>query len=356
MAHHVLHILGTAQPEGTGIAKIVSALAGGLDPERYSTHALFLGGHGPLMRVLEERGAHVSGIEWLGGARDVVGAWRFWSHLRGQRFEIVHVHFGGRSVYRLARAATKGKIVLHLHGMVAESHGLRSMAPPGRGVDAVIAVSRDVAEWAEGSNARVIYSGVDVPDAEASGWVLPHSVSGNVLGTAGRLAKVKGIVDLIHALAVLRPEIPGVRLEIAGSGPERVSLEAEVRKLGMEDSVRFLGWCADIQPVFAGWDIFVQPSLGEGLPIATLEAMAAGLPVVATAVGGFREVVESGTTGWLVPPKDRDALVGRLRALLLDPARRHAMGAAGRARVLERFSANEMTSRISEVYDDLVGR
>jgi glycosyltransferase involved in cell wall biosynthesis len=224
----------------------------------------------------------------------------------------------------------------------------------GRWTDEVIAVSRDVAERVRGREARVIHSGVEIPGANGSGLVPPGSASGLVLGTAGRLAKVKGLGRLLRAVAQLRHDLADVRLEIAGSGPERGSLEAEVRELGLAEHVRFLGWCPDLQPIFAGWDVVVQPSLDEGLPMATLEAMAAGLPVVATAVGGFMEIVEDGKTGWLVPPHDPVALVDRLRSLLLDGQQRHAMGAAGRTRIREHFSVRAMVAQISDVYDRLM--
>lgn len=280
-------------------------------------------------------------------------AWRFWRGLQGQRFDIVHVHFGGRSVLWLSRAVTHGKIVLHLHASASEAQDLSLKALSGQGADRVIAVSRAVAGKVTGTQARAIYSGVEVLNEE-SGFVWPASATGRVLGTAGRLAKVKGITYLVQALAALRQEMPDIRLDIAGSGPERVSIEMEVRNLGLENHVRFLGWCSDLQPIFAGWDIFVQPSLQEGFGLATLEAMAAGLPVVATEVGGLPEIVENGKTGWLVPPKDPAALADRLRALLLNPQERRAMGAAGRTRVLEHFSARQMVTRISDLYDSLL--
>jgi glycosyltransferase involved in cell wall biosynthesis len=104
----------------------------------------------------------------------------------------------------------------------------------------------------------------------------------------------------------------------------------------------------------ARWDVFVLPSLEEGFPMAALDAMAAGLPVVATAVGGIPEIVEDGRTGWLVPPGHPGALGERIRLLLRNPDTRRAMGAAGRARVREHFSAERMVARFAEIYDGLL--
>src|SRR5580692_11327886 len=124
MPNRVLHILGTAGPHGSGIAHIVGALARGLDPERYRIHALFLKGEGPLVSTLQQAGVQASALDWWLGARDPVGAWKFWHSLHGQKFAIVHLHFGGRSVCWLARTATQARTIRHLHGRILEPQGL----------------------------------------------------------------------------------------------------------------------------------------------------------------------------------------------------------------------------------------
>jgi glycosyltransferase involved in cell wall biosynthesis len=162
-------------------------------------------------------------------------------------------------------------------------------------------------------------------------------------------------VDLIRAVASLYLEFPTLRLEIAGTGPQREELEREAERLGLTGHLRFLGWQQDLGPIFRSWDIFAMPSLEEGFGMAALEAMAEGLPVVATSVGGLPEVVEDGQTGYLVPPSDVTALSERLRLLILDPKGRRAMGAAGRERARNLFSADRMVAEIAAVYDSLVG-
>jgi len=106
--------------------------------------------------------------------------------------------------------------------------------------------------------------------------------------------------------------------------------------------------------VLPRWDIFVMPSIEEGFPIAALDAMAAGLPVIATSVGGVPELVEDAKTGWLVPPRDSEALASRLRLLFCNPELRLSMGAAGYARVRDHFSAAKMTESFARLYDDLL--
>src|SRR5437763_8161614 len=105
MPHSVLHILGTARAEGAGVARMVGALAEGLDHDRYRLDAWFLGGDGPLAREVSAAGARVSIVDWSRGWRDPAGAWKFWRALRRQRFDIIHTHLGGRGILYLSRMA-----------------------------------------------------------------------------------------------------------------------------------------------------------------------------------------------------------------------------------------------------------
>ena len=354
MAHEILHILGTAQPEGSSIARIVSALAHGLDPARYHIHAWFLAGEGPLVGLLNQAGARADALDWARGARDPAGAWKFWRRLHGLSIDIVHIHFGGRSVRWLARAATGAKIVMHLHGRILEPRGLAPIDFSARGADIVVAVSHAVASRVVDGPARVIYAGTDVPPMDSPA-PRRRSTSEVILGTAGRLIPLKGIEFLLSAAAALRGEFPDLRVEIAGSGPERPELEQRIARLGLTARVEFLGWIDDLHTVLPRWDVFVMPSLEEGFPLAALEAMAAGLPVVASCVGGVPELVVDGNTGWLVPPGDAEALAARLRLLLRSPEERLTMGANARARVRDHFSLAQMTENFGKLYDELLG-
>lgn len=255
----------------------------------------------------------------------------------------------------LARGASRATLILHLHGGAKESEGTLPVARQVWDADVVLATSRAAAEVAVGLRPYVVYPGVQV--AENSGRSeFSGTTAGSVIGTAGRLVPIKGLTYLVRALASLRDEVPDIRLEIAGSGPEREPLEKEVHSLRLTDHVTFLGWQRDLEAVMPRWDVFVLPSLEEGFGMAALEAMAAGLPVVATAVGGVPELVEDGRTGWLVPPADSDALAGRLRTLLLHPELRRALGAAGRTRARQHFSMDQMVARIAEIYDRILDR
>jgi glycosyltransferase involved in cell wall biosynthesis len=198
--------------------------------------------------------------------------------------------------------------------------------------------------------AQVIYTGL--PPREP----LPHrsGIAEIVVGTAGRLVELKGIEYLIRAVAALRNDFPALRLEIAGSGPHRVRLEEEVARADLAGRVKFLGWIGDIGSVLSRWDVFVLPSLEEGFPVAALDAMAAGLPVVATAVGGVPELIEDEKSGWLVPPRDVEALTARLRLLLVNLELRQSVGAAAFARVRDHFNAAQMANAFGRLYDELL--
>lgn len=348
----ILHLLGTAQPEGSGIARIVAALAAGLDPAKYHVHAWFLGPSGPLVEDLQAAGATARSIEWWRGARDPVGAYRFWRCLRHHDFAIVHQHSGARSVRGLIRFASDARLVVHLHGHVLEPGSPAGVPIAVRGADLIIAVSRAVALEIPSLKPVVVHAGVAPRKEGCAG----HAEAGTatIVGAACRLVPLKGLLDLIRAVAVLSPEFPTLRLEIAGAGPERENLEREVERMGLAGQVRFLGWQRDLRATFRRWDVFAMPSLDEGLPIATLEAMAEGLPVVATSIGGLPELVEDGRTGYLVPPSDVQALIGCLRLLLRDPARRRTMGDEGLARIRSHFSVERMVAETSAIYDSLV--
>jgi glycosyltransferase involved in cell wall biosynthesis len=347
----VLHILGTAQPEGTSIAQIVRSLASGLDPTRYRLHAWFLSGHGPLMEDLGNAGIAVRSIDWPSGASDPAGAWRFWRAFEEQQFAIVHQHFGGRAPRYIAWWRSGAKIIVHLHCHFFEGRGAVPMAIRVQGADSVIAVSQAVADRVEGADARVVLAGVAVDGNDTKRGSPANQIR---VGTAARLVPSKGIVHLIRAIALLHEEFPDVRLEIAGAGPERESLEREVTECKLGGNVQFLEWRTDLPALMRNWDIYVQPSLLDPFPIATIQATAAGLPVVATTAGGFPEIIEDGRTGLLVPPGDPVSLASRLRTLLVEPEQRRQMGAAGRARARARFSADRMTSDIAAIYDEIL--
>jgi glycosyltransferase involved in cell wall biosynthesis len=183
---------------------------------------------------------------------------------------------------------------------------------------------------------------------------LRASLNGNstrpIILTVARLDEQKGHRYLLSA-AVLVPEAQFV---LVGDGPARASLEEQVQALGVGDRVLFLGYRSDIPELLACCDLFVLPSLYEGLPLSVLEAMAAGKPVIASAIGGTDEAVIPGETGLLVTPADTIALVNAIRTLLSNPVLAEWLALNGRARVQREFSAGLMVQRVTQIYDELL--
>jgi len=169
--------------------------------------------------------------------------------------------------------------------------------------------------------------------------------------TVARLDAQKGITHLLDAAA----RVPNAIFAIAGDGPDRTSLEAHASSLGITDRVRFLGHRRDVPALLAAADLFVLPSLYEGLPLAVLEAMAAGVPVVATAIGGTSEIVRDGETGTLVPPADGAALATAVAQALSDRDRATRLASAARVLVQREYSAESMVRAVSGVYEELLG-
>jgi glycosyltransferase involved in cell wall biosynthesis len=174
-----------------------------------------------------------------------------------------------------------------------------------------------------------------------------------VIGAVGRLEEQKGHAHLLAAAAAVRRELPELVVLLVGEGRRQEDLQRQVRDLGLESSVRFLGTRRDLPEIFRALDLFVQPSLWEGLPLALLKAMGAGLPVVATRVSGSREAIVDGVNGCLVAPGDPEALARAILKLYRQPEARRRLGDAARRTVAERYSLEAMLKRLEELYLDL---
>jgi glycosyltransferase involved in cell wall biosynthesis len=204
---------------------------------------------------------------------------------------------------------------------------------------------------------RVVHTGLDreafatPPDRQAMRARFGLDPGATVVGTLGRIAPEKGHRHLIDAVARLLPAHPGLALLIAGTGSERAALEAQAATLGIAHAVRFVGFVADAAEAYAAMDVFALPSvLPEGLPTSSLEAQAAGLPVVASDIGGTADTIALGETGALVPPGDVPALAAALERLIADPGMRMRMGAAARVRIERDFALPTMIERIASIY------
>jgi len=173
-----------------------------------------------------------------------------------------------------------------------------------------------------------------------------------VIGWAGRMSEIKRPLDLVRTAA----RVPGSVLVLAGDGELRPDVERLAAELGVTERVRLLGYVDQIGSWYGAFDVFLLTSANEGAPVVAIEALAAGLPVVATDAGGTRTVVDEGETGFLAAIGDIETLVARLVELRDDPQRRAAFGATGAARMRERFSTARMVEQTNDVYEQILAR
>jgi glycosyltransferase involved in cell wall biosynthesis len=301
--------------------------------------------------------------------------WGLWEVARTTRQlvrdqEIQVIHANSTNTAMSAWLSRKGEsyppIISSAHGVwepwkkrgVARSFGLCS--------DRVVGCSEELTNdlLAHGllpSKAMTIHNGIPLPndvmavyDRAALRRALDLPTNRPLILGVGRLVEQKGFVTLIEAMPRVLAVQPDAQAILVGSGELQEALAARAEALGVSHAVRFLGRRDDVPRLLAAADIFCLPSLDEGLPLAIAEAMAAGLPVVATPVGGVPEIVSQGETGWLVPPRMPAALALRLIGLLNDPDMAQAMGQAGRERVVQGFTLERMTTRFEHLYHHLL--
>jgi glycosyltransferase involved in cell wall biosynthesis len=225
--------------------------------------------------------------------------------------------------------------------------------------DMVVSVSEDAArvaldvELVAPDRVCVIHNGVELgkplPPAAWESW-RPRGI------TVARLDPVKDQRTMLAAVRGVVDACPDFRLDIVGDGSERKSLEKTSEDLGLAGHVRFLGYRKDVHQLLRRPQVFLSSSVTEGVSLTLLEAMAAGLPVVATDVGGNREVVVDGTTGLLVSPSSPNTMASQILSLVRDPARALAFGTAGRLRVETSFDLRRTVVRYQELYLRLVNR
>ncbi|GGD08652.1 glycosyltransferase [Aureimonas glaciei] len=282
--------------------------------------------------------------------------------------DILHVHAGigweGHELARLGRTAGVRAVVRteHLPYVITDPAQARAHAESVALVDRLICVSSTAAAsfGAVGLDSLrivTIPNGVrprPIGDGQQIRRELALADDAPVLLTVARFTEQKGHAVLIAALPAVLLAYPEAMLLLAGAGPLRPAIEADIARRGLGDRVRLLGSRDDVGDLLAAADLFVLPSHFEGLPLVVLEAMAAAVPVVGTAIGGTIEAVEDGVAGWLVPPGEPAALSRAVIAALSDPSAARAAGCAGQARFRRQFQASAMAEATHRVYRDLV--
>lgn len=354
----VVHVVSTLGIGGQEM--VILALVRHADRTRVAPRVICLHDRGPLADRIEALGVPVEVLGAHGIGLVEMGR-RLARRLRVLRPDVVHTHNAApHQAAALARLLVRIPVLIHTkHGRNNFPTRARRWAEQvaGRLTDLVVPVSEDAAEVARtvdrvpARKLRVIRNGIaldDVPRARPlQGGGPPRAVH------VARLNRIKDQPTLLRAVRTVADALPGFTLDIVGDGPMGDDVRALATELRLDDVVRFHGFRDDVGAVLAAGDCFVLSSLSEGISITLLEAMAAGLPVVATDVGGNREVVVPGETGVLVPARDPAALAEGMLAVLRDPARAAAMGAAGRARVEAEFSIARTVAAYEAAYDAL---
>lgn len=291
-------------------------------------------------------------------------ALRSWLSRRVAAFQpdVVHAHLFHASVMvaSMRRPQNVAFVLSHQHGdkfQVGRSRVLElADRIAARRFDQVVGCSQSVADY-------LLYRYGLAPTRVSyvrNGWSgRPRAPSADPLGQrvicVAHLSAQKNHRVLIAAIAKVREHASDVCLQLVGDGADRAELEAYVQRRGLDECVEFLGRVEDVWPLLAEAHIFVLPSLYEPLGIAALEAMGAGLPVVASSVGGLREIVRDGTTGFLVPPDDAEALAARISELLGDRELASTMGLRGRE-IAEEHRSERMAEGYARVYERLTHR
>lgn len=315
---------------------------------------------------LEQVGVHVLNLGRRSSA-SILPWRRLWQLLVRQRIDVVHAHMLRANVPAalLARLAGVPVVISHEHGSTLYEHSVRRALNAhivGRLSDVVLSVSEwDRANLIKGGlpadRVRVLPNGIlPLPSgpADVRAELAPDGVP--LVGAVGRLDPVKGYDDLIGAMRVLKDQGTAVRCVIAGVGPDETRLRRLIDELALEDDVRLLGLRDDIASLLRAFDVAVMPSHSEGAPLAIIEYMAAGLPIVATRAGGITELIGDGEHGLLVDAQDPAALADALGRLLSDPALGARLGASAQARQIAEYDLTRTIGRLEELYVALYER
>ena len=358
----ILYLSTSSRPGGA--ERVISNLAASLDPQKYRA-LLCLFRPGWIQERCESRGIRTAVIPTQGMA-DWRWATRFRQLLKQERVDVIHAHEFDANVQGAFVAALSGiPIVATVHGKNYFYEKLRRRLAY-RWVSrhaTMVAVSENLKEFIveqvkiSRDRIKVVYNGVDVvphcdqADVERCKRELGIPAQDQIVGVVGNLYPVKGHQYLIDGIPTVLKACPNTSFIFAGRGQLEPELKERVHRLGLSQRVHFLGLRQDIPRILAILNVFVLPSLSEGLSMAILEAMSAGKPVVATQVGGNVELILDQETGYIVPPRDSQALASRLVALLTDRQLAARFAEKGQQRAEGQFSLGTMVRTYQSLYD-----
>ena len=353
----ICHVLLSLRPGGleNGVVTVIN----GLDPQRFASSVCCLQETGPFAQRIRRADVPVEAMGLKPGT-DLSLPWRLARLFRRWRVDVVHTRNAESFFYGAVAATLAGvrRLIHSEHGRVFPETPRRAFIQRVlmRRADFAFAVSHrlkhDLVSGIGLAEAQlgVIHNGVDVSRFRKAGGMRPAATGGPlVIGSVGRLVAVKNYGLLLQAVARL-PASLNWRLLLIGDGPERANLEALAGSLAITERVTFAGHCDDVPARLASMDIFVLPSISEGLSNTLLEAMAAGCAVIASDVGGNSEIVHDGLTGGLFSSGDVDGLVRQILALATDETVRSRYVAAANAEIDRDFSLERMIANYADMY------
>ncbi len=366
----ILYTIGTLDIGGAEgqLVRLVTHL----DQKRFEPIVCCLSSAGPYRKAMDDAGIPVKVIGFTGSPhRDLIHLFRLTGYMRRIRPDLVHgflfwAYIIGTFAARMARIPVVIASRRSLGNFKADKpHYLIIERIANRMTDLILAnseaVKQDVIcqEKVSAKKVRVIYNGIDaslynLPSDPMLKAALGISEKARVVGVVANLIHYKGHKFFLDGWASVVKKFPESICLFVGDGPLRDKLEATVKVMGLSKSVLFLGTRQDVPLLISFMDLVVHPSLEEGFSNAILEAMAAGKPVVATAVGGNLEAVVHGETGILVGPADPVSLAAAINHFLENPQLRSSMGEAGRQRILKRFDLARMIGETETLYEELI--
>jgi glycosyltransferase involved in cell wall biosynthesis len=350
-------------------------IAENLDRSRFEVF-VSSGGDGPLAEEARKKGIVYVPVS-LGKRLSLSPLVEIAGVLKEKKIDILHTHGGiagfyGRSAARRARTPAVVHTLHGIHYIHYRNPFLRRLyvlleRRYSRSTDRLILVCQSdlrqarTHRLAPEEKMTVILNGTDFrPELEADDIARRRSELGwlpdrPVIGTVARLHRQKGVLNLLRAAPKILSACPEVRVAVVGEGPQSGRLRREAQRLGLDGHLLFLGERKDAPSFMALFDMFVLPSLWEGLPFVLVEAAAWGKPIVATAVDGVPEILEDGKTGLLVPPGDPTALADAVIRLLRDKEEAHRLGETARTLVPSRFPLRRMIDQTQNLYLDVLG-
>ena len=329
------------------------------DANRFDLRFVSLAELGPPAEELRRMGFSVESVN-LPGRGKLPALRSLRSLLQRDRVDIVHTHNTYAHFYGTVAASWAG-----VRSVINSQHG-RGCGPRAKDkllfrlanlkTSRVVGVSEDAAALCRGEDpwaatkTKVIWNGIDT-----SRFVYRGPAQSPVAISVARLSPEKDFPTLLQATAIVVRSVPEFKLMMIGNGSERARLEALTKSLGIEPNVEFLGERSDVPELLAQAGFFVSSSKSEGISLTILEAMAVGLPVVTTRVGGNPEIILEGETGHLVPDRNPEALAAAMLQMLAKRDEWPAMGQLGRQRVEQQFEIRTMVRQYEELYTEVLG-